>query len=125
VAEPDAERHASRRLADAIKAQIAAGVYPAGTRLPSYRRLRDEHGIALNTAQAAIRLLAAEDLVEIRPGSGAFVRSSARPGQQQPPLRSELADLQAMLRKSRHDLTAAERAVAGLLTRLQAEEAAR
>ena len=124
MAEPDAERHASRRLADALKAGIAAGTYPPGTRLPSYRQLRDEHGVALNTAQAAIRMLAGEGLVEIRPAKGAFVRADAGDGQR-PALRSELADLQAMLRKSRQDLTAAESAVASLLARLQFEEPTR
>ena len=124
MAEPDADRHASRRLATAIKADIAAGTYPAGTRLPSYRQLRDEHGVALNTAQAAIRILAADGLVEIRPAKGAFVRADPGAGQQAA-LQSELSDLQAMLRKSRQDLTAAENAVAGLIARLRSEEARR
>ena len=124
MAEPDADRHASRRLATTIKADIAEGRYPAGTRLPSYRQLRDEHGVALNTAQAAIHILAAEGLVEIRPAKGAFVCDDAS-SRQQPVLQSELADLQAVLRRSRQDLTAAENAVATLIARLKSEETAR
>src|SRR5260370_41009933 len=77
MAGQDRERHASKLLADALRAQIAGGAYPAGARLPSYRQLRDEHDVALNTAQAAIRLLAADGLVEIRPGSGAYARDRA------------------------------------------------
>ena len=123
MAEADSDRHASRRLADQIKAGIVAGTYPAGSRLPSYRQLRDEHQVALNTAQAAVRILAADGLVEIRPAKGAFVRDAASSGQPVA-LRSELADLQAMLRKSRQDLSAAENAIASLLSRLPSEERA-
>ena len=124
MAEPDRDRHASRTLADALRAGIASGAYPAGARLPSYRQLRDEHHVALNTAQAAIRVLAAEGLAEIRPASGAYVRESAD-GDRGPSLRAELTGLQAALRKSRQDLVAAESAVAAILARLPAEGAAR
>ncbi len=120
MAEADTGRRASRRLADEIKAGIAAGTYPPGSRLPSYRQLRDDHQVALNTAQTAIRLLAADGLVEIRPAKGAFVRDPASSGQPVA-LRSELADLQAMLRKSRQDLSAAESAIASLLSRLASD----
>ena len=122
MAGADRERHASKQLADALRAQIASGAYPAGTRLPSYRQLRDEHDVALNTAQAAIRLLAADGLADIRPGSGAYVRDTA--GVAEPPLRAELADLHAALRKSRQDLAAAEKKVAGLLSRLPPDRSA-
>jgi DNA-binding FadR family transcriptional regulator len=116
MAGQDRERHASKLLADALRAQIASGAYPAGARLPSYRQLRDEHDVALNTVQAAIRLLAAEGLVEIRPGSGAYARDKAAGAAR--PLRAELTELRAALRKSRKDLAAAEEKVAGLLSRL-------
>jgi DNA-binding FadR family transcriptional regulator len=124
VAGPGSDRHASRRLADALRAGITSGAHPAGARLPSYRQLRDEHQVALNTAQAAIRLLAAEGLVEIRPARGAYVRDEAAVSTG-PVLRSELADLQAALRRSRQELLAAESAVASLITRLPREEPAR
>jgi DNA-binding FadR family transcriptional regulator len=124
VAEPDRDRHASRTLADALRAGIASGAYPAGARLPSYRQLRDEHHVALNTAQAAIRVLAAEGLAEIRPARGAYVRESAD-GDRGPGLRAELTGLQAALRKSRQDLVAAESAVAAMIARLPPEGAAR
>ena len=120
MAGQDAERHASKVLADALRAKIASGAYPAGARLPSYRQLRDEHGVALNTAQAAIRQLAADGLVEIRPGSGAYARDKASEATR--PLRAELTDLRAALRKSRQDLAAAEQKVAGLLSRLAQDQ---
>lgn len=119
MAGQDRERHASKLLADALRAQIASGAYPAGARLPSYRQLRDEHDVALNTAQAAIRLLAADGLVEIRPGSGAYARAEASEATR--PLRAELTELHAALRRSRQDLIAAEKKVAELLSRLAAD----
>jgi DNA-binding FadR family transcriptional regulator len=119
VDEPDADRRASRQLADGLRAEIQAGTYAPGGKLPSYRQLRDAHHVALNTAQAAIRLLAAEGLVEIRPASGAFVRDSNGTG---PTVRTELETLQAALRRSRRDLAEAESTVSGLLARIAAED---
>ena len=121
MAQPDSGRFASRRLADALRAAIADGAYPPGTRLPSYRQLRDEHHVALNTAQTAIRILAVEGLVEIRPARGVYVREHVRGGAA-PSLRAELTDLQAALRRSKQDLGAAENAVADILARLPPEE---
>jgi DNA-binding FadR family transcriptional regulator len=120
VADPETERTASKQLADALRADIERGIYPTGTKIPSYRQLRDLHHVALNTAQSAIRMLAAEGLVEIRPAQGAYVRDSADGAG--PTLRAELADIQAALRHGRRDLAAAEKRVTGLLARLPAEE---
>ena len=123
VTHPSTDHTPSRQLADTLRAQITDGAYPPGSKLPSYRQLRDSHHVALNTAQAAIRMLAADGLVDIRPASGAYVRGA--PDDSEPTLRAELAGLQAVLRRSRHDLAAAETAVASLLARLPAEGRAR
>jgi DNA-binding FadR family transcriptional regulator len=120
MAAQGSETHASKLLARALRAAIEDGSYPAGARLPSYRKLRDEHDVALNTAQAAVRILAADGLVEIRPGSGAYVRGSSGDGAR--PLRSELAELRAALRQSKQDLAAAEEKVAVMLSRLPPDE---
>ena len=119
---PNANRTASRQLADTLRAQIADGAYPPGSKIPSYRQLRDSHHVALNTAQAAIRMLAADGLVEIRPARGAYVRGGADGDDLT--LRAELAGLQAVLRRSKHDLAEAETTVASLLARLPAGEQA-
>ena len=72
--------------------------------------------MAQNTAQAAVRLLAAEGLVDIRPARGAYVREN--PGTDDgSDLHAELASLQAILQRSRQELTAAESTVAALLAR--------
>jgi GntR family transcriptional regulator len=120
VAGAETDGYASRQLADALRAEIEAGAYPPGSKIPSYRQLRDVHHVALNTAQAAIRTLAAEGLVEIRPAQGAYVRDNVDGSR--PTVRAELSDLQAALRSSRRDLAAAEKKVAGLLARLPSDE---
>jgi DNA-binding FadR family transcriptional regulator len=111
---PGPDRFASRRLADALRAEIRNGTYPPGARMPSYRQLRDVHHVAQNTAQAAVRLLAAEGLVDIRPARGAYVRENPDEGSD---LHAELASLQAILHRSRQELTEAESTVAALLAR--------
>jgi DNA-binding FadR family transcriptional regulator len=118
------DRFASHRLADVLRTEIVSGICPPGSRIPSYRQLRNAHGVALNTAQAAIRMLAAEGLVEIRPARGAYVRDNTRDGDGQT-LRAELADLRAALRRSKEDLAAAESRVAVLLSRLRSEDGPR
>jgi DNA-binding transcriptional MocR family regulator len=60
-------------LADAIARQIDDGVYPPGSRIPSVRRLREQHGVSLTTAVEACRVLEARGLVRSRPRSGFFV----------------------------------------------------
>jgi DNA-binding FadR family transcriptional regulator len=120
VEQSDDGRRASRQLAEALRAEIQAGTYAPGSKMPSYRHLRDTHGVALNTAQAAIRLLAAEGLVEIRPASGVYVQDGA--GSKGPSVRAELEDLQTALRRSRRDLAQAESTVSGLLARMAADE---
>ncbi len=113
---PAPDRFASRRLADALRAEIMNGTYPPGTRMPSYRQLRDVHHVAQNTAQAAVRLLAAEGLVDIRPARGAYVRGNADAAGGSD-LHAELASLQAALQRSKQELAEAEKAVASLLAR--------
>ena len=116
MASPSPERFASRRLADVLRAEIRGGTYPPGTRMPSYRQLKEAHHVALNTAQAAIRILAAEGLVDIQPGKGAYVRTDTDADESRD-LQAELASLQATLRRSKQDLADAENAVASLLAR--------
>lgn len=120
VTSPHVREHASRTVADALRAEIAGGAkYLPGTRLPSYRRLAAEHGVAVNTAMAAMRMLAAEGLVHVRASDGAFVRDAEEGAQASAPLRRDLADVRAQLSRARQEIAAAERAVAALLERLQ------
>ena len=64
-----------------IRARIAelAGnaALPAGTRLPTVRRLADDLGVAVNTVARAYRELEAAGLVETRGRNGTFVTARA------------------------------------------------
>jgi DNA-binding transcriptional MocR family regulator len=63
------------RLADAIQAQIEAGAYRPGDRIPSVRKLREQHGVSLSTVLEACRLLEDRGLVRARPQSGHYVQA--------------------------------------------------
>ncbi|WP_159930474.1 MULTISPECIES: PLP-dependent aminotransferase family protein [Nocardia] len=69
----------SSRLADGIRAWMATAA--PGARLPSTRQLATDYAASPVTVQKAIRSLAAEGLIECRPGVGNFVRAprSTRP----------------------------------------------
>lgn len=71
-----------RQLADELAGAIAHGSLPAGSRLPSVRICAAQHGISFNTVTAAYRLLEDRGLIEARPQSGYFVRSSLPAPQQ-------------------------------------------
>jgi GntR family transcriptional regulator len=118
------DRLADPRLADVLQAKIISGTCPPGRRKPPYRKLWEAHGLAPSTAQAAIGILAAEGLMEIRPVRGAYVRDSACDDDGET-LRAELADLRAALRRSKEDPDAAGSGVAVLLSRFRSEEGVR
>lgn len=75
------------QVADAVRAQIKAGVYRPGDRIPSVRKLRDQHNISLTTALSALRVLEDSGLIKARPQSGHFVSPRlcfAEPGPSSP-----------------------------------------
>jgi GntR family transcriptional regulator len=69
-------RAAYLRLADALRADIAAGTLRPGDKVPSIRQLAERFGVAQMTAQNAVRLLAQEGFVSASPGRGNFVRAT-------------------------------------------------
>lgn len=64
---------AYQRVAEAIKADIRGGVLARGERLPSNRSLSERHGVALGTAQKALRALQDEGWLVSTPAVGVFV----------------------------------------------------
>lgn len=64
-----------RQLASALRADISAGRYRPGDRLPSEPALAERYGVTRPTVRHATRVLAQEQVVEARRGSGTFVRS--------------------------------------------------
>ena len=61
-------------LAGRIAGLIHAGTFPAGSRLPSVRRLAREQGVSLTTVIEAYDRLEDQRVIESRPRSGYFVR---------------------------------------------------
>lgn len=115
------KRHSSRKIARILREKIADGVtFPIGARLPSYRQLATEYGVAGNTAQAALKLLQDEGLIEVRPASGSYVRSAEPIGERD--LRTELGNLREQLQQTRRDLKLAEEQVADLISGLPTDE---
>lgn len=60
-------------VANGIARQIAAGVLQPGDKLPSVRRLCEEHSISMNTAKRVFLELEAQSLIDSKPQSGYFV----------------------------------------------------
>jgi DNA-binding transcriptional MocR family regulator len=67
------------RLAAALRASIAQGLIPPGTRLPAERSLAQMIHVSRGTVVAAYGLLQEEGIVERRQGSGTIVRVPERP----------------------------------------------
>lgn len=62
------------QIAADIAADIRSGQLDAGSRLPSADDLADIYGVARLTARRAVRHLAEQGLVLIRPGRGTYVK---------------------------------------------------
>jgi GntR family hexuronate regulon transcriptional repressor len=60
-------------LARKLIAEIAAGHYPVGSRLPAERELAQQYEVSRPTVREAIISLEVQGLVEVRIGSGAYV----------------------------------------------------
>ncbi|MFI6689238.1 FadR/GntR family transcriptional regulator [Streptomyces sp. NPDC050485] len=58
---------------DRLRAQIAQGEWPVGTKLPSENALAQALGVGRSTVREALRALAAGGLVQPRQGAGVFV----------------------------------------------------
>ncbi|MFW8633486.1 FadR/GntR family transcriptional regulator [Cribrihabitans pelagius] len=69
---------------DTLFARIKAGTYPVDTRLPSERTLASELGVARNTVREALDVLAGQNVIHRRPGSGSFVKYRSDPKPEAP-----------------------------------------
>ena len=70
-------------LARTLIADLAGGKYSIGDRLPAERELALEHDVSRPTVREAIIALEVQGLVEVRVGSGAYVR--CLPGKEEVP----------------------------------------
>ena len=61
-------------LARSLTSDLASGRYKAGDRLPAERELASDYGVSRPTVREAIIALEVQGLVEVRIGSGAYVK---------------------------------------------------
>jgi DNA-binding GntR family transcriptional regulator len=66
------------QIAARLRSQIAAGEYPAGSRVPSEHELAERHGVGRPTVRQATELLVREQVLERRRGSGTYVSALPR-----------------------------------------------
>ena len=60
----------SEQITAIVRGRIASGAYPPGSRMPSTTTLAQEFGVATRTVRKGLEPLAAEGLIETRPGLG-------------------------------------------------------
>ncbi|SEF69936.1 DNA-binding transcriptional regulator, FadR family [Actinacidiphila yanglinensis] len=61
------------QVIDRLRAEIASGNWPVGSRIPTEPELVAQLGVARNTVREAVRALAHNGLLDIRQGSGTYV----------------------------------------------------
>lgn len=77
--DPTSERAQFRQLADILRDLITSGEWEPGRSLPGEAYLGGEHGVSQGTVRRALAVLAAEGLVERRPGLPWRVREREEP----------------------------------------------
>jgi GntR family transcriptional regulator, transcriptional repressor for pyruvate dehydrogenase complex len=66
----------SARVANELRAQLQAGAYPPGKKLPTENRLTERFGVSRTVIREALAVLAADGLVQARQGAGVFAIAS-------------------------------------------------
>lgn len=64
-------------LVEQLQTKINQGIYTAGQRLPSEREILEEFSVSRATVREALQRLQAENIIDIVPRGGAFVRSAS------------------------------------------------
>ena len=123
--ETGSEQRNRAELADLLRQEIDSGKYPVGTKLPSYRQLAEMHGAAPNTIGEAVRILAAEGRVKVKPNAGVVVADRnakpASPDQHLRDTRASLVELRAQLRAVRRDVDAIDERLEDLISDLPSD----
>jgi GntR family transcriptional regulator len=93
-------------IVEELSKRIAQGYYVAGQRLPSERELAEELNVSRVTIRAALLRLQAENLLDIVPRGGAFVRSTSTKAivASGPELKQSGSFIRAMERQGRQTL---------------------
>lgn len=72
--DPDSSDPKWRQIAAILREGIADGTYPPGSVLPSVEYIRQEYGVARNTARRVLDTLVDEGLAYTEPGKGTYVK---------------------------------------------------
>jgi DNA-binding GntR family transcriptional regulator len=72
--DPDSSDPKWRQILGIIREGIADGTYAPGSILPSIERIRQEYGVARNTARMVLDALVDEGLAYTEPGKGTYVK---------------------------------------------------
>lgn len=90
-----------REIAHDLRAQLAAGRFQVGDKLPSIAELQDTYDVpGLNTIRQALALLIDEGLLESVQGRGTYVTALSTPRQGRQALREDLLAMKAELTAS-------------------------
>jgi DNA-binding FadR family transcriptional regulator len=76
AARPVRRQQLADQVLQQLRTQIAAGDFAVGERLPSEPQLMEQFSVGRTTIREAIRVLAASGQVEVRQGSGTYVRAA-------------------------------------------------
>jgi GntR family transcriptional regulator len=68
-----------KRVVEALRRDILAGVHPVGSQLPTEAELCETHRVSRHTVREALRQLREDGLISSRQGSGSVVTSAASP----------------------------------------------
>ena len=95
-------RRLYRQIAEQIRTLIASGEFPAGSRLPPERDLAKQLGVSRPSVREALIALEVEGLVEVRIGSGIYVRgpTAAGNGEEPPAVHAEAGPFELL--RARH-----------------------
>ncbi|WP_083255224.1 FadR/GntR family transcriptional regulator [Amycolatopsis orientalis] len=80
---------------DHLRSMIDSGRLPAGSRLPAERTLCEQLGISRGSLRQALRVLDSIGYVQVRPGSGTYVRETL----DEQPLRSWFSEHEQLVEK--------------------------
>ncbi|HIG3589264.1 TPA: GntR family transcriptional regulator [Klebsiella pneumoniae] len=67
------EKKPYQEIGDDLRAQIAQGRYPVGSRLPPERHIAETYGVSRTIVREALLMLELQGTVDIRQGSGVYV----------------------------------------------------
>ncbi|MCX4548530.1 FCD domain-containing protein [Streptomyces sp. NBC_01387] len=126
------------QAAERLRAQITAGNWPVGTKLPGETTLAKELGVGRSTVREAVRALAGQGLLRPRQGAGVFVVATEAAEDWPTRLRraavTDVYEVRAMVevqaarlaaaRRTDADLAALDTALAGRTAAAEADDAA-